>query len=234
MVASPGAGATDANTRVTAACPSDRRIRRTTARSCAPFAPRKTSGATRLLAAPNGPTYRRARRYLGPLLIAKAAKGASLTSSGIHYVPFSGPVGSDGAQSMALHVADGSQVLSQRSSGRSLTVLVGSDGREVYGSCLARLTTSHLADGYLPILETGYIDAQGVRYRQESFATRIPQTSSLVSLVALTADARDSEAERPFASPRPSRDLLATARRSPRTATRTSRSAAAATWMGQR
>ncbi len=88
---------------------------------------------------------------------------------------------------MALHVADGSQILSQRAAGRSLTVLVGRSGSERYGSCLLRLGTPRLADGHLPILETRYVDADGVRYRQESFATRIAQTSSLVSFVALTA-----------------------------------------------
>ena len=95
MVASPGAGATDANTRVTAACPSDRPNSAHDRRSCAPFAPRKTSGATvggaeradlpTRAALPRPPADRQGRQ------------GASLTSSGIHYVPFSGPVGSDGA-----------------------------------------------------------------------------------------------------------------------------------------
>ncbi len=140
-----------------------------------------------LLAAPEGPTYAQARRYLEPLLRAKGANGVELTTSGVHYVPFSGPVGVNGAGSMALHVADGSQILSQRVSGRSLTIAVGDDGRERYGSCFAR-TTTRLAGGYLPILETQYVDADGVRYRQESFATRIAQTRSLVSFVRLSVD----------------------------------------------
>ena len=147
-----------------------------------------------LLAAPGGPTYAGAQRYLKPLLLAKAAQGESLTASGVHYVPFSGPVGVRGAGSMALHVADGSQILAQRASGRSLTISVGDDGSERYGACLTRLATPRLADGYLPILETHYVDAEGVRYRQESFATRIPQTSSLVSFVELGVDTEGSEA----------------------------------------
>jgi hypothetical protein len=68
-------------------------------------------------------------------------------------------------------------------------VFVGRSGSERYGSCASRLGTPRLADGYLPILETRYVDAEGVRYRQESFATRIGQTRSLVSFVALTASA---------------------------------------------
>jgi len=145
-----------------------------------------------LLASFDGPTFAGAQRYLGPLLLAKAAEGARLTDSGVHYVPFSGQVGESGAGSMALHVADGSQIVSQRASGRSLTVDVGSGGRERYGWCLDRLEAFGLDGGYLPILQTRYVDAHGVRYRQESFAVRIPQTRSLVSFVKLTADARGS------------------------------------------
>jgi len=144
-----------------------------------------------LLASQSGPTYEGARRHLNPLLLAKGAKGASLTESGVYYVPFSGQVGTAGSGSMALHVADGGQLLAQRAAGRSLTISVGSGGRERYGSCLARLGTPRLSDGYLPILQTRYIDAGGVSYRQESFAARIAHTRSLVSFVRVSADARD-------------------------------------------
>jgi hypothetical protein len=142
-----------------------------------------------LLSSKDGPTYRGATRYLNPLLRARAAQGRPLTDSGAYYVPFSGQVGVDGSGSMALHVADGSQIVSQRAAGRALTVDVGGMGRERFGTCLARLETPRLADGYLPILETRYVDARGVRYVQESFATRIAETRSLVSFVRLTADA---------------------------------------------
>ena len=147
-----------------------------------------------LLAAPEGPTYEAARKYLEPLFLAKAAHGSSLTSSGAYYVPFSGPVGAGGAGSMALHVADGSQILSQRASGRALTISVGGSGSERYGSCRDRLGAPRLADGYLPILATAYRDADGAQYRQESFATRIAETRSLVSFVQLSVDAGDTGA----------------------------------------
>src|SRR5262249_40023969 len=88
-----------------------------------------------------------------------------------------------------LHVADGSQILSQRADGRSLTVFVGAGGNERYGSCLSRLSPASLADGYLPILQTSYVDGDGVRYQQESFAVRRLGTGELVSFVRLTADA---------------------------------------------
>jgi hypothetical protein len=147
-----------------------------------------------LLAAPNGPTYAGARRYLTPLLLARASKRTALTDSGVYYLPFFQPHGARGAGSVALHVADGSQIASDRADGRRLTVYVGSRGRERYGSCLPRLAPARLASGYLPILETRYVDAVGARYAQESFAGRIQETGSLVSFVRLTVDARRSAA----------------------------------------
>jgi hypothetical protein len=143
-----------------------------------------------LLAAPGGPTYERAARYLKPLLLARGPNRTPLTASGVHYVPFSWPRGPDRANSVALHVADGSQIVSRRVGEPSLSVGVGRDGREPYGSCLGRLTSPRLSDGYLPILETEYVGAEGVRYRQESFATRAPETTSLVSALRLAVDAR--------------------------------------------
>src|SRR2546425_5183420 len=103
-----------------------------------------------LLASTTGPTYAGVRRYLKPLLFARGAKGRRLTASGVYYLPFSQPAGAAGAESVALHVADGSQIVSQRVGGRSLSVTV--DG-EPYGSCLARLAPPRLLDGYLPVLE---------------------------------------------------------------------------------
>lgn len=136
-----------------------------------------------LLAAPDGPTYEGARRRLAPLLLARAPGKRPLTDSGIYYLPFAQPLGVQGAGSVALHVADGSQIVWQRIGGRELTIFLG---RERYGSCLARLTPARLADGYLPILETRYVDAAGNRYSQESFAGQRP----LTSFVRLTVDAR--------------------------------------------
>lgn len=145
-----------------------------------------------LLATREGPSYDGVRRYLHPLLLAKAPKGQKLTRSGVHYVPLAVPLGAGGAGSVALHVADGSEIVSQRVGGRSLTVTVGEGGRERYGSCLARLATPTLLGGYLPILDTGYVDAARARYRQQSFVARVPQTGSLVSFVRVEADTRES------------------------------------------
>ncbi len=148
-----------------------------------------------LLGSRSGPTYARVSRYLPPVFLAAAAHGRPLTDSGVHYAPFSEPGGTRGASSVALHVADGSEIISRKAHGRRLTVGVGLGGHERYGSCLRRLRLPTLAEGYLPILETQYADRDGVRYTQESFATHVPQTRSLVSFVKVTADARFSRAQ---------------------------------------
>ena len=143
-----------------------------------------------LLAAAGGPTAERARRYLAPLFLARGPGGMPLTRTGAHYVAFGQPADAVGSGTMALHVADGSQILSKRVAGSALTVRVGIAGRELYGSCRARLAPPRLASGYLPILQTRYLDAQGTRYVQESFAARGSPTGPLVSFVSLSADAR--------------------------------------------
>ena len=147
-----------------------------------------------LLADPSGPTYLRTRSYLKPLLLARAPGKRPLTDSGVHYVAFSQPLGSQGAGSVALHVADGSQIASERADGHRLTLFVGAGGRERYGSCLRRLGPARLSGGYLPILETQYVDGQGARYAQQSFAARVPQTGPLVSFVRLAIDTRRAAA----------------------------------------
>jgi hypothetical protein len=115
--------------------------------------------------------------------------GMRLTHSGFHYLAFTQPAGAEGSGSAALHVADGSEIVSKRVRGRSLTISVGHAGRERYGSCRARLALPRLAGGYLPILQTRYVDSRGARYTQESFAARPSGSASLVSFVRVTADA---------------------------------------------
>jgi hypothetical protein len=142
-----------------------------------------------LLAARGGPTYDGAARFLRPLPLARAPGRRALTFSGVHYVALSGPVGPDGAGDVALHVADGSQIVSRRVGGASVSFSVGRDGSERFGSCLTRLGTPRLRDGHLPILEVTYTDAEGNRYRHESFATRIAGSGGVVSVVALDVEA---------------------------------------------
>ena len=119
----------------------------------------------------------------------RAGQEGPLSDSGVYYVPFGQPLGARGAGSVALHVADGSQVIAERIGGRRLTILVGAKGRERYASCLARLGAARLASGYQPIMTTTYTDASRVRYRQESFAAQASETGSLVSFIRLDIDA---------------------------------------------
>jgi hypothetical protein len=150
----------------------------------------------RLLSARGGPTYVAARQYLTPLLHAIQRQQRPLTPSGFYYVPLSFPFTSYGSTVFALHVADGSQIITRHVGGASLSVYVGR-GNERYGSCEARLQPARLADGYLPIVQTSYTDAAGVRYRQESFVGRsygVFGAKSVISFVKLQVDARVARA----------------------------------------
>jgi hypothetical protein len=149
----------------------------------------------RLLRAPGGPTYAAARRLIGPLTRGMQWQGRPLTSSGSYYVPLSFPFTSYGSTVFALHVADGSEIITRRIGGASLSFYVGS-GSERYGSCSGRLRPARLAEGYLPVLQTLYTDANGVRYRQESFVGRAYGAygaRSVISFVRLVVDARDTK-----------------------------------------
>jgi len=148
----------------------------------------------RLLRAPGGPTYAAARQLLAPLTQGMQWAGRPLTKTGSYYLPLSFPFTPNGSTVFALHVADGSEIVTRRVGGPSLLVYVGS-GRELYGSCASRLQPARLADGFLPILQTAYTDAAGVRYRQESFVGRAYGAygaRSVISFVRLTVDARRS------------------------------------------
>lgn len=142
------------------------------------------------LATPGGVTYNSVKDDLKPLMyaLAPAAAGSYLTDSGVYYVPFGKPAGPSDPGSVALHVADGSQIISNKAGNRSMRIFIGATGAERYGECLADLATPGLRDGYLPILETNYRDHDGVQYQQESFATDLPGTSQLASYVKVSAN----------------------------------------------
>jgi hypothetical protein len=147
----------------------------------------------RLLSAPGGPSYARAQQYLSPLLLAVGWQRQPLTASGVYYVPLSFPWTPYGSTMFALHVADGSQIITRHVTGPSLTIDVG-NGNERYGSCLGRLTPAKLAEGHEPILQTSYVDANGVAYREESFVGRL-HGSDVVSFVRLDVDASNAAAQ---------------------------------------
>src|SRR5262249_11151238 len=116
----------------------------------------------RLLHRPGGPTYERMRHLLPPLLFAGAPsrqRKQFLPTSRVYYLPFGWPGGGFGANSIALHVADGSEIVAERADGPRLTISVGEKHLSPYGSCVTRLATPQLYGGYLPILETKYEDA---------------------------------------------------------------------------
>ena len=146
----------------------------------------------RLLAGRAGPTYAGARRFVAPLLYATQRGRRPLTGPGVYYLPLAYPTAVYAPASFALHLADGSEIITRRVGGPSLTIRVGRTGSERYGSCLARARLAKLAEGYLPIVETAYTDAAGVRYTQESFAGRIAGARSIVSFVHVTVDASAS------------------------------------------
>ena len=151
-----------------------------------------------LLARPEGPTFNNVKGYLVPLMHGDPG----LTDSGTYYIPLGIPHdGKDTSLEMALHVADGSQFYSTSPAnnlftekyGNTWNVYVGAAGDEPFGSALERLKRSELVDGY-PVLQTEYVDAQGVRYQQESFAARSPEIANangygnLVSWIRVTVE----------------------------------------------
>ncbi len=147
----------------------------------------------RLLAEPGGPSEAAVRALLPPLFYARSAHRQPLTASGAYYIPLADDVGRLGAGTVTLALADGSQLIAGHVGGASLSLSVGAGGFERYGSCRARLATPRLADGYLPILETGYVDAAGVVYRQESFAARESGVRGLVSFERLEISTRQAK-----------------------------------------
>jgi hypothetical protein len=150
---------------------------------------------SRVLARREGPTYRNVEGFLKPLMVVgkpAGRKGRRLTDSGVYYVPMGEAGGrsfADGGptEPFALHVADGSQLLSRQANGRRATLFVGADGGERYGSCLSRLEEPRLAEGYLPVLTVLYTDAADVLYEQESLVARDPETGVLASFVRIEA-----------------------------------------------
>ena len=144
----------------------------------------------KLLRSPAGPSYEAAARHLAPIHYALGAKRRPLTSTGAYYLAFTQPRREWGDFGYALHVADGSEIVTRRAGGSRLGIWVGDGRRERYGSCVGRLEPPRLAQGYLPILQTSYRDTNGVRYTQESFAGRLTGARGIVSFIRVVADAR--------------------------------------------
>ena len=145
---------------------------------------------------------------LAPLLYAAGRGGKKLTDSGVYYLPFAFPFNVNGGRSFALHVADGSQIVIRRAGGPSVTVDVGPDGDERYGSCLARLGSLD-ARGRLPADSRHLVHrSAGVRYEQESFVGRALR----VDLAELRPPARRRDRRSGVRRRRPSRPVAGRAR----------------------
>lgn len=143
-----------------------------------------------LISTQEGPTFRAVKDLLNPLMYVghKPCEQGWLTESEIYYLPFGIMDTPMGGSTFALHVADGSEIISDRFDGQKLSIFVGSNGNELYGSHIDQLEGPQLYNQYLPILQTWYTDSQGVKFFQESFATRISETDSLVSYVHIHID----------------------------------------------
>jgi len=76
----------------------------------------------RLLDAPDGPTYPAARRFLAPILYGQQRQYRPLTSSGVYYLPLSFPYTAYGSTAFALHVADGSEIVTRHVGGPGLSL----------------------------------------------------------------------------------------------------------------
>jgi hypothetical protein len=147
-----------------------------------------------ILASADGPTFESVQDRLAPILFATRERHKPLTPSGVYAIPLAYPQGEGVPLAAALHVADGSAIITRHATGPSVEIDVGASGGERYGSCVGRLVPATLADGWLPIVDTSYVDATGVRYTQESFASRIGGARSIVSFVKLDVDATQSSA----------------------------------------
>ena len=94
-------------------------------------------------------------------------------------------------------MADGSEIITRRVGDGSLAIDVGPQGTNHYGACTAWLTPATLADGYLPILQTGYVDRTGVQYKQESFMGRAGTEPQQVAFDKVEVDATRLPAAQP-------------------------------------
>jgi hypothetical protein len=143
-----------------------------------------------LLTAPNGPTLENVQPLLPPANLGSTY----VTQSGWYYLPFTDKVPEPATwiqqRDFALHVADGSQITAQwcwadfPANRQFVNFFVTPE--EGYGSAPDRLDPPALWGDYLPVLSNSYTDAAGIRWDQESFAARVPETTALVSFVRFT------------------------------------------------
>ena len=130
------------------------------------------------LIAAGGATYEGIKDYLQPLFF---STGDTYTTEGVHNLVF----GEDGGPPpYIIPLADGSRIAATRyDAARRLEFGLGPEGRERFGADLERLSGPALAEGWYPILQTGYTDASGAVVAQESFAGRVAGLPHLAAFV---------------------------------------------------
>ncbi|MET7668371.1 LamG domain-containing protein [Micromonospora luteifusca] len=140
----------------------------------------------KLLGLPDGP----AMTNVKPLLVPANHGGTTNAASPWYYLPFTYPAPDPSRwaeeRDFSLHVADGSELMSQWSDSRAtqhIRFFVGAGGAERYGQAEARSGEPRLTGGYLPILANSYRDAAGVRYERESFVTELTPGGPAVSML---------------------------------------------------
>ncbi|MEU2612407.1 LamG-like jellyroll fold domain-containing protein [Micromonospora sp. NPDC007271] len=140
----------------------------------------------KLLGLPDGPTMANVK----PLLVPANHAGTTDAASPWYYLPFTYPAPDPSRwaeeRDFSLHVADGSELMSQWSDSRAtqrVRFFVGAAGSERYGQAEARSDEPRLTGGYLPILANSYRDAAGVRYERESFVTAPTPGGPAVSML---------------------------------------------------
>jgi hypothetical protein len=139
-----------------------------------------------LLGLPDGPTL----DNVEPLLVPANHAGTTTAASPWYYLPFTYPAPDPThwaeERDFSLHVADGSELMSQWSDSQATQharFFVGADAAERYGAAEARSAEPRLAGGYLPILANSYRDAAGIRYERESFVTELSPGGPAVSML---------------------------------------------------
>jgi hypothetical protein len=130
------------------------------------------------LIAEGGATYDTIKDLLHPLFL---FTGDTYKAMGVHNLVF----GEDNGQPpFIVPLADGSRIAAtQYGAPRRLEVFVGAEGKERFGADLERLTGPSLAGGWYPVLQTGYADATGALWQQESFAGRVTGLKHLAAWV---------------------------------------------------
>ncbi|MGW3607074.1 LamG-like jellyroll fold domain-containing protein [Micromonospora sp. NPDC005161] len=145
----------------------------------------------KLLDLPDGPTMTNVK----PLLVPANHGGTTDAASPWYYLPFTYPAPDPSRwaeeRDFSLHVADGSELMSQWSDARAtqrVRFFVGAGGAERYGQAEVRSGDPRLTGGYLPILSNSYRDAAGVRYERESFVTELTPGGPAVSMLRFVVD----------------------------------------------